>query len=232
MLVAACHDFLTQSGVGMRPSSSCCGKNLAPVVNRAADGSYVYDRHFSSMSHKHDQYTHLKTECEVSGRCCGFWMGAAALCNLLLGHMFVIYEPRWVILAKGLISVAVLWFCRFLLILPTWRSWSRYMWRCSDSGDLFLFSLPLPWKPFVIHSALLVQLENSTGIKAHLPKSVVYAGDNFSCIAPCRQQEPGEAIHLVWNCMLTLCLLLMSSFRFSSKWQPIKIGQKSFVERS
>lgn len=106
---------------------------------------------------------------------------------------------------------------------------------CGDAltlSDLLLFSLPLPWKPFVTHSALLVQLENSTGIKAHLPKSVVYAGDNFSCIAPCRQWEPGEAIHLVWNCMLTLCLLLMSSFRFSSAWQPIKIGQKSFVERS
>lgn len=119
MLVAACHDFLTQSGVGMRLSSSCCGKNPAPVVNRAADGSYVYDRHFSltrqltwpvhtSQNRKHGPWSAL-------------WLlnGSSSTLQPLVRSYIVIYEPRWVVLAKGLISVVVLWFCWFLLILPT-----------------------------------------------------------------------------------------------------------------
>lgn len=119
MLVAACHDFLTQSGVGMRPSSSCCGKNPAPVVNRAADGSYVNDRHF--FLHAPQTWPVHTFQNWMQGLWSALWLlnGSGSTLQPLVRSCIVIYEPRWVVLAKGLISMVVLWFCRFLLILPT-----------------------------------------------------------------------------------------------------------------
>lgn len=93
---------------------------------------------------------------------------------------------------------------------------------CKDALTLETSCSPLflpHLEAFVIPSALLVQLENSTGITAHLPEIPLAPAHRrelfftFSKMPPCRQWRPGEAIHLVWNCTLTLCLRLMSLSR-------------------
>lgn len=105
MLVAACHDFLTQSGVGMRPSSSCCGKNPAPVVNRAADGSYVNNRHF--FLHAPQTWPVHTFQNWMQGLWSALWLlnGSGSTLQPLVRSCIVIYEPRWVVLAKGWISI-------------------------------------------------------------------------------------------------------------------------------
>lgn len=57
----------------------------------------------------------------MQGLWSALWLlnGSGSTLQPLVRSYIVIYEPRWVVLAKGLISVVVLWFCKFLLIFPT-----------------------------------------------------------------------------------------------------------------
>lgn len=203
MLVAACQDFLTLSGVDKSVPILLQFQAWTRQYSDAANKWQCKKKKVFRTNLQHGSFRDNDEwiECRVSGYSCGF------------GSVFrldsVIYELKGnslvqSVLVAGLISVVMSWFSHFWSFsgLALARSRSRYIWRCCCFGDHLLLFLPLSWKSLLSGQLCLCSWTTwQDYFNTPPPQTQEEAGDSFLgfSIALFSQWKPPEAVPFVWS---------------------------------